>query len=247
LRARDDAAAIVRLGAVGSTNDEAMARLRSAGAPVWVVAERQTGGRGRRGRPWVSEPGNLYASFAFPVVMPADAFAFLPLAAAVALRDAIAAATGLAPALKWPNDALIGGRKVAGILVESEAGGSTGARRAVIGFGVNVAHAPGDVAAARLLDHRPDATAGALFEALRPALAAVLARLGAPGGVPALAARWREAAIGIGAPVTVRFDAAVREGIFMDLDDSGRLMLQESDGTVTPVTAGDVFLRAETP
>lgn len=247
MRGSSEAAAIVRLGEVGSTNDEAMARLRDGGVPVWVVAARQTVGRGRRGRPWVSEPGNLYASFAFPVAMPADAFAFLPLAAAVALRDAIAGATALAPALKWPNDVLVGGAKVAGILVESEVGGSSGAARAVVGFGVNIAHAPADVPAARLRDHRPDASADSLFEALRPAVAATLARLGQPGGVAELRARWREAAVGIGEPVTVRFERTTRDGIFLDLDDAGRLMLEESDGTVSLITAGDVFVRAETP
>lgn len=241
------AAPVVRLAEVGSTNDAAMERLRAGGGPVWVVAGRQTGGRGRRGRAWVSEPGNLYASFAFPVTMPADAFAFLPLAAAVALREAIAGATGLAADLKWPNDLLLGARKVAGILVESEAGGTTGERRAVVGFGVNVAHAPDGIEATHLAAAAPGASADGLLSALRPALGDVLATLAAPGGLAVLRARWRAAAVGIGAPVTVRFEKSTREGLFLDLDDAGRLMLQEAGGTVTAITAGDVFVRAETP
>jgi BirA family biotin operon repressor/biotin-[acetyl-CoA-carboxylase] ligase len=75
----------------------------------------------------------------------------------------------------------------------------------------------------------------------------VLDRLAAPGGLAELRARWRAAAVGIGAPVTVRLDGTTRKGLFLDLDGAGRLMLQEADGTVTPITAGDVFVRAETP
>jgi BirA family biotin operon repressor/biotin-[acetyl-CoA-carboxylase] ligase len=247
LTAGPDAARVVRLPVVGSTNDEAMARLRETGSPVWVVADRQTGGRGRRGRPWSSEPGNLYASLAFPIAMPADAFAFLPLAAAVALADAIRSATGSSPSLKWPNDVLIDGGKVAGILIESESGGAAATRRAVAGFGVNVAHAPQDLRATHLAAHRPDVTANELFSHLAPAVALVLAELAAPGGVAALRARWRAAAVGIGAPVTVRFEDRMKDGLFVDLDEAGRLMLEENDGTVTRITAGDVFVRAETP
>jgi len=236
-------ARVVRLGAVGSTNDEAMARLRAEGTSLWVVADRQTAGRGRRGRPWVSEPGNLYASCAFCPSMPAERRAFLPLAAAVALADAIRGATGCRPALKWPNDVLLEGRKVAGILIETET--SASGTRAVAGFGVNLANAPADGAATRLAVHAPGAEAGTLFDALRTAFGAVLSRLSAPDGLAALRDEWLSAAAGIGAPVVVRLEDGIREGRFLDLDADGRLMLQEPGGTVARIAAGDVFIQAE--
>ena len=244
---RVKAAEVIRLTEVGSTNDAAMARLRDTAQSVWVIAGRQTGGRGRRGREWASPSGNLYASFASGAPQGREAFSFLPLAAAVALGDAVRTATGCTPVLKWPNDVLIGGRKVAGILVESEVGGSGGVRRAVLGFGVNVAQAPDSVPAARLADHCADVTVEALFAALRESLSGILAKLSEPDGVGELAARWRAAAVGIGAPVTVRFDAATRDGLFVDLDPLGRLLLKQDDGTVTPIAAGEVFVHAETP
>jgi len=142
---------------------------------------------------------------------------------------------------------LLGDEKVAGILIESESGGATGIRRAVAGFGVNVVHAPGGLGATHLSAHAPGVTADALFSDLAPAVVDVMARLAAPGGVAALRERWRAAAVGIGAPVTVRFENRTKDGLFVDLDEAGRLMLKENDGTVTRITAGDVFVRAETP
>jgi BirA family biotin operon repressor/biotin-[acetyl-CoA-carboxylase] ligase len=246
LTGRSPPARVVRLGAVGSTNDEAMALLRADGSPVWVTATRQTAGRGRRGRPWVSKGGNLYASFAFPVAMPAEARAFLPLAAAVALREAISASADLPVSLKWPNDVLVNGRKAAGILIETETTAS-GRMRAVAGFGVNLAHAPADVPATTLCAHAPWLTVDALFDALRPALASVLAQLSAPGGLAVLRGRWLSAAAGVGEPIVVRLDGDTREGRFLDLDSEGRLVLEEPGGGTARIAAGEVFMRAERP
>jgi BirA family biotin operon repressor/biotin-[acetyl-CoA-carboxylase] ligase len=195
----------------------------------------------------VSEPGNLYASHAFIPVMPADAFSFLPLAAAVALCEAVARATGLDPRVKWPNDLLLGGQKVAGILCESEIGGASGTRRAVLGFGVNVAHAPAGLPATHLSEHVADVTAEDILARLLVAVAAARERLATPGGIAALLARWRAAAVGIGEPVTVRLETATMEGRFVDLDETGRLVLERADGTLARIAAGDVFVRAEAP
>lgn len=176
-----DRAELVALGDVGSTNDEALERLRANGRPLWVTAERQLAGRGRRRRTWVSEPGNLYASWAWQseyAPFPSDAHSrqtnvmgMLPLAAAVALADALAE-LGLAPQLKWPNDVLIAGEKVAGILietsVEAQRAGGPGVRRTVIGFGVNIVHHPTDSPATALSHHRPDLDRESVFQALRP-------------------------------------------------------------------------------
>ncbi|MBJ3777460.1 biotin--[acetyl-CoA-carboxylase] ligase [Acuticoccus sp. 2012] len=236
--------AVIRLGDVGSTNDEAMQRLVEDGRPVWVIAERQLSGRGRRGRPWVSEAGNLYASFATSTTLSGDAFGFLPLAVAVAVADAIEETTGLSPQLKWPNDVLIEGRKVCGILIEARmSAAEPHRRRVVIGIGVNIAHHPEDVAATNLCAHHPQATPEDVWIALCPILDATIDILSRPGGLTAMRERWLARSVGIGGEVAVRFDDETREGRFVGLDDSGRLIL-DRDGSREPIAAGDVFVRS---
>src|SRR5262249_11568967 len=135
---------------VGSTNAEAFA-LAKAGekGPLWVMAHRQTQGRGRSGRRWVSEPGNLHASLLLSLACPPAATHQLSLLAGVAVVDAIGAVSADRPIrtlrLKWPNDVLIGGAKCAGILPESHAGTSVGDALAVIGVGINLAWHPEDL------------------------------------------------------------------------------------------------------
>ena len=236
-------AEVIRLGDVGSTNDEAMARLRAGAAEVWVTAARQLAGRGRRGRAWVSEPGNLYASYAFRPVLSPDAFGFLPLAAALALAEALPGEVDAA--LKWPNDVLVAGDKCAGILIETEIGGASQERRAVIGFGVNIAHHPEGGAATHLVRHAPAATAEGVFARLAETLAATLARLAEKDGTYYLRERWLARAIGIGGPVTVRYELENIEGQFLGLDPSGRLILGQDGGATRLIAAGDVFVRAE--
>jgi len=122
-----------------STNDEAR-RLADSGAPHGTVVQalQQTGGRGRRGRTWISPPGNLYASFVLRLVCPAIRHGEIGFVMALAVADAVDAAAGHGCArLKWPNDVLLGGAKVAGVLVETS--GS-----AIAGVGINIAHAPAD-------------------------------------------------------------------------------------------------------
>ncbi|MCF3935129.1 biotin--[acetyl-CoA-carboxylase] ligase [Acuticoccus sp. M5D2P5] len=243
-------AALVRLGDVGSTNDEAMERLRDGGVPVWVLAVRQLTGRGRRGRPWVSEAGNLYASFAFISDLPTDAFGLLPLAVAVAVADAIDAATGLSTRVKWPNDVLVEGGKVCGILVETQISGPPEPmRRVVIGIGVNVGHAPegttSQIPVTCLSEHCPEIDAETVFSHLKPALADVIATLDAPNGIGAIRDRWLARAVGLGEHVIVRFDQDTREGRFDGLDPTGRLILVDGAGGVSLITAGDVFVRSE--
>lgn len=127
-------ARLITHDAIGSTNEEAL-RLARAGerAPLWITAQRQTAGRGRRGRAWVSEPGNLYASLLLADPSTPDRFPELSFVAALALHDAVTARIpGLAGrvALKWPNDLLIDRNKFAGILVEGE--GATVDRKSVV-------------------------------------------------------------------------------------------------------------------
>ena len=238
------------LGRVGSSNDEALQRAR-AGDPgrVWIIADEQDRGRGRNGRTWVSPVGNLFASL---LVVAPCAMAVSPqlgFVAGVALHEALATLTGLqAPrlALKWPNDLLLDGAKLAGILVEgttvtSSAGGSRLA--VVIGCGVNV------------VDHPPDTPYAAtdcrsagfplqrddVFERLAGTLAGWLDRWDAGHGFAGVRQAWLAAAGGLGGPVVVRRPEGDLRGLFRDIDAQGQLLL-EQDGRVTVVQAGDVFL-----
>src|SRR6266849_4732305 len=129
---------------LGSTNAEALNLARQGEhGPLWIVAERQTAGRGRRGRAWISEPGNLFASLLLTAPASPEHWPQLSLVAALAVHDAVAeVAAGLKPliAVKWPNDLLLASAKFAGILIEGE-GAEDGV--VAIGIGVNcVSHPP---------------------------------------------------------------------------------------------------------
>ena len=135
-----------RFATVGSTNAEALARARNGErGPLWISAERQTAGRGRRGKAWSSPPGNLYATL---LVIEPCASALAPqlsFVAGLAVHDTVAeTASKFATALelKWPNDLLLAGKKLAGLLIESESRPFAVA----IGFGVNCAMHPADTA-----------------------------------------------------------------------------------------------------
>ncbi|MEO1102135.1 MAG: biotin--[acetyl-CoA-carboxylase] ligase [Pseudomonadota bacterium] len=236
-----EAADIIRLDDVGSTNDEAMARLRAGADPFWLTAQRQLAGRGRRGRHWVSEPGNLYSSYAFRPEFSPEGMGILPLAVAVALSDALQT-LGLKPQHKWPNDVLIGGRKCAGILIETEMAARK--RLAVIGIGVNITHHPDDAPSTHLCEHLPQIDAQTVFDVLRPALAVRLALL-ADDGPPKIRNEWLSRAVGLGGPVTVRYDSDSISGRFLGLDPLGRLILSQEGGDTRLIAAGDVFVRTE--
>ena len=235
-------ARLIAYDTIGSTNEEAL-RLARTGerAPLWIVAKAQSAGRGRRGRTWVSEPGNLYASLLLGNPSPPDRFPELSFVAALALHDAVTARIpGLAGrvALKWPNDLLIDRNKFAGILVEGE--GTT----VVIGIGVNCAHHPAgteypatDLAAAGVR-----ATPESLFPPLSAAMVARIAQWDRGAGFAAIRTEWLSRAAGIGKPVRVRTGDAELSGTFEALDASGRLVLRLADGTMQAVAAGDVFI-----
>ena len=234
------------LGDVGSTNAEAMALARDGErGPLWVTAERQLQGRGRRGRPWVSEAGNLYASLLLTDPAPIDRLGPLPLVAALGVYNALRpffARTPQALAIKWPNDILVDGAKVNGILLESEVlpGGGLAA---VIGCGINCAHHPQGTPypATSLRDCGVEVTPEALFPRLAHAMAAELARWRGGAGFAAIREDWLRAARGLGEPVRVQMADGVLEGRFADLDAKGYLLVEKSNGEVATVSAGDLF------
>jgi len=225
---------LVHLAETGSTNADALARAAAGETrPTWVVADRQTAGRGRRGRAWTSETGNLFASLLIADPAPAPRIAELCFVAALALDDALLA---LAPELeerfrlKWPNDGLLDGAKLAGILVEATTRGQ--ATQAVIGIGVNVAHHPADtpypttsLAAAGIAASRD-----AVFAALTRSMVTALAIWNRGKGFDAIRAGWLARAYGLGGPMVVRADDKRMEGVFAGLDGQGRLILDTPDG-----------------
>ncbi|WJH39688.1 biotin--[acetyl-CoA-carboxylase] ligase [Aliirhizobium terrae] len=237
---------LVAFDDIGSTNSECLARARAGDSGLlWVTAARQTEGRGRRGRAWTSEPGNLYASLLLIDPAPMERVASLPLAVAVAVHDAVKAVLPLgdaALAVKWPNDILIDRRKTCGILLEGEPL-ADGRRALVIGIGINIRHMP-DTApygVTRLVDHGASVSPDELFAHLFKSMATALESWDEGRGTTAIVSRWREIACGIGEKITVNLPDRSLEGIFAGIDDNGLLLLDRGDGQVMPIAAGDVF------
>ncbi|MFI5011854.1 MAG: biotin--[acetyl-CoA-carboxylase] ligase [Hyphomicrobiales bacterium] len=231
-------------GEVSSTNDVALARAREGGASLlWVVAQRQTRGRGRHGRSWTSPSGNLYASLI--LIDPCDIATApeLGFIAGLALFDAVEALTGLGHprlSLKWPNDLLVDGRKCAGILLEGHRL-RDGAFALIIGIGVNIAAAPSDPPnAARLEVYAPSATAGPFFALLSDAVADRFSEFAAAPLSQAHFAAWAERAHGIGSRVRVRLPGGDMVGLFRGLEQ-GRLLLDTADGR-RRLDAGDLYV-----
>jgi BirA family transcriptional regulator, biotin operon repressor / biotin---[acetyl-CoA-carboxylase] ligase len=224
----------------GSTNADLLAIAANAEEGLWLRTERQTAGRGRQGRVWVEAGGNLYASTVVklrPSDPPAPTLAFV---AAVALEEAVALflREGAALALKWPNDLLLGGGKLSGILLE-RAGDTI-----VIGFGVNLAHHPdiADRAVTSLAAHGPAPDAATFLDALAEIFARWLSRWRGEGFGP-VRERWLDRAHAPGTALSVRQDGDVAlEGLFDGIDREGALILRLADGSRRVMHAGDVFL-----
>ncbi len=231
---------------LGSTNAEALALARAGErGPLWVSARHQSAGRGRRGRTWVSEPGNLYASLLLVDPAPAERAAELSFVTGLAVRDAIAqTASALGPklALKWPNDVLLDGEKVAGILIEGEV--TRGAPATVVaGVGVNCASHPhaASYPATDLAAHGSNVTPQSLLVSLSTALFKRIAQWDRGSGFAGIRGDWLSAAHGLGQPMRVSDGGGERTGQFAGLDDAGRLLLDLPDGSRQQIAAGDVF------
>jgi BirA family biotin operon repressor/biotin-[acetyl-CoA-carboxylase] ligase len=237
---------------IDSTNEEAR-RLGEAGeaGPLWITAERQTAGRGRRGRAWVSPTGNFMGTlFLRPQVTPRKA-AELSFVAAVAVHDAI---DGLLPPtlrpglkLKWPTDLLHDGRKLAGILLESS--GIAGAELAwlAIGMGVNLMQHPDNVefpATSLAALGIADVTPGAALERLAIAFDTRIRQWRDVQGFAAIRKAWLARAAGLGDPITVRLADETFDGVFVGLAPDGALEVRLASGAIRLVSAGDVFFRA---
>lgn len=236
------------LDSADSTNAHGLRLAPSLAGPAWFVALEQTAGRGRRARPWVSPRGNFHGTLILHPTEPAATVALRSFAGALALREAFVAVTGLtaAFALKWPNDVLLNGGKVAGILLESQSAGS-GVSHLAIGFGVNLLASPdaallepGAIAPVSLLaetGHR--VTPEAFLDHLAPAYAHWEAVFQAQGFAP-LRQEWLRHAARLGETIRARTGDLTREGLFETIDASGALILTQAHGPVA-ISAAEVF------
>ena len=223
----------------GSTNaDVRLLARQGAEEGLWLRAERQTAGKGRLGRQWVSEPGNLYAS-TLVRLRPADPpAATLALVAAVALHRAVGVFLPDGARLKWPNDLLLGDAKLSGILLERCEDA------VVVGIGVNLAHHPDlpDRMTTSLAAAGAAVTAEAFLDVLAEAFGRWLA-VWRGRGLAAIRDAWLAAAHPVGTALTVRLpDGATRDGLFDGLDADGALILRLASGERHVIHAADVFV-----
>ncbi|MFN3460850.1 MAG: biotin--[acetyl-CoA-carboxylase] ligase [Oceanibaculum sp.] len=235
---------VVALGSVGSTNDEAHLLARQGAADrTAVTAVEQLGGRGRRGRAWTSPPGNLYLSAILRPSCPPGQAAQLSFVACLAMRDAV---RGFLPdsvpvAVKWPNDVLVAGGKISGILLETGPVSGGDVAYVILGMGINLAHHPegAERPATSLAALQADPGVEPVRDALLQALGHWDGQWRAQGFAPIREA-WLRDAVGLGAPIQVRLPDSTLEGVFADLDMDGALLLEQPDGR-RRITAGDVF------
>lgn len=234
---------LLSLDEIDSTNDEAR-RLIETGerGPLWIVAARQTKGRGRLGREWASPPGNFFASFVFgdfPEVRVAPELGFVT---GVAAMRALRGMTGQgAVQLKWPNDLLLDGAKLGGILLECV--NSASVPVAIIGVGVNIVAAPTDLPypARALAETGGSPSRDSFFERFSDAMAEALDLWRGGEGFSRIREEWLGAAAGLGQEIRVVLSGETVEGRFETIDSVGRLVLQ-TDMTKRSIEAGDVLI-----
>lgn len=242
---------LVELDAVDSTNGEAR-RLAEDGAKdsTLIWAKSQTGGRGRRGRAWASPEGNLYFSILLRPPYPVQSVMQLGFVMANAIADALAVILprGAFVHTKWPNDVLVEGRKVAGILMEGQSTSGETFEWVVIGVGINVASHP-DASDVETPATSLAAEGVGLDSHSVQALLDTLAKRFLAGqatwrnlGFGPIRRAWLVRAKGMGGPVTVRLPNETLSGIFAALDEEGALVLHLDDTPNRRITAGDVFL-----
>jgi BirA family transcriptional regulator, biotin operon repressor / biotin---[acetyl-CoA-carboxylase] ligase len=228
-----------RFDEIDSTNEEAR-RLAQAGerGPLWLTAGRQTAGRGRRGRSWDAPYDNLAATLLIDPDRPEKDWPQLSFVAAIAASDMVASfAPQARVSLKWPNDVLADGRKLAGILLENAHGALA------IGIGVNLKHYPSDT--------EFPATSLAAVGAEIPLAEEALVRLAGgfarwydvwrAQGFAAIRDAWLARAQGLGTRIRARLMTEERSGMFEGIDESGALLLNEGLGRVSVLPAADIF------
>ena len=240
---------------IDSTSAEAMRRIVTGETgPLWITAARQTAGKGRSGRSWSSPTGNFSGSFLFQPGCPPQHLAQLAFVAGLAVHDTVAVllngrrrtasdpGTGPeGPRLKWPNDVLIDGAKLAGILVEATNRGQV--QFAVIGIGVNLLHAP-EVpgrATVALADAGVAVTPAAFLPQLARCLERRLHHWDRGAGFASIRADWLARGPALGDSITVHRGTDTVSGMFSGLGEDGALLLTTPDGNVVGLTYGDIL------
>ncbi|HWC62082.1 MAG TPA: biotin--[acetyl-CoA-carboxylase] ligase [Rhizomicrobium sp.] len=222
--------------ALDSTNEEAR-RLAEAGerGPLWLLAARQSAGRGRQGRTWYGDHGNLFATLLIEPKRFKAEWAQLSFVAAIAVAETVAP---FAPgaALKWPNDVLIAGQKIAGILLE------TAGQGLAIGIGVNLAHYPDGTE----LPATSLAELGAKPPSPREALDLLACHFAQwydtwdKAGFAPVKEAWLARATGLGSRIRARLPGREYAGVFEGLDDQGALLLNDG-GSIRALAAADIY------
>ncbi|AUG53055.1 biotin--[acetyl-CoA-carboxylase] ligase [Thalassospira marina] len=233
---------------IDSTNEEAK-RLGDKGAPggALILAARQLAGRGRRGREWKSPTGNLFLSLLLRPNCPLQESARLTFLAALAMAEAVDIVSNgeITPECKWPNDLMVGGRKLCGILLESASSHGRDTDYLVIGTGVNIAFHPDDV-------ERPSTSFAALGVMIRieDLVSAYISRFDdlysawQQDGFNAIRQAWLDRAYGFGQPIVARLSERTLTGTFVGLDQGGSLILKDDRGVDHVIGAGEVFFKS---
>jgi BirA family biotin operon repressor/biotin-[acetyl-CoA-carboxylase] ligase len=237
---------------VPSTSSAALDRAREGEASgLWITAREQTEGRGRRGRPWTTGEGNLAASLLLIDPAPPAIAATISFVAGLALHQSIVDLAGPASVerlkLKWPNDLLLAGRKVAGILVEGE-NLADGRFAVAVGIGVNCVSHPEDGtlhAAGDLLSAGVMVESEPLFQRLAHNMADEIGRWNRGAGFAGIRAAWLDRAYGVGEDISVNLVGRVIDGKFDTLDDDGRLVLSRPGGSRETISAGELFFAGQ--
>lgn len=242
----------IQLKDTGSTNDDVRALAEQGeGGPLWIRAQTQSKGRGRRGRGWTSQQGNLFASGLFPLPETPLAGAQLGFAAALSIADTVRCyAPDANISLKWPNDVLVDGAKISGILLET--GTSHGAQWVIVGIGLNLLSNPTDTPypVTHLLEHisKDDLeTPEPIFTGPDAVLAVLASKfehwrgLHRDEGFAPLRTAWMLQAHGLGQRAHIRLPDREFNARLIGLGENGELQAEHDNGTVESVYAGDVY------
>ncbi len=241
---------VLRFESLDSTNEEALRQLEQGPeTPLWIVADEQSHGRGRGGRRWHSPKGNLYASLILRLNVSASAATQLSFVAALAAYDAVA--SELPPGqlgglrLKWPNDVMLSGAKIAGILIESLAEPKGSGLAAIIGIGINVSAAPPHTGRPVAALGSDPALCTAVFDALAHAFETWLSRWNQGAGFATIREAWLARALALGEPISVNLNGSSIRGTFRGVDERGALQLETPAGVVITLNAGDIYPDAQ--
>jgi BirA family biotin operon repressor/biotin-[acetyl-CoA-carboxylase] ligase len=238
---------LVKLDTVDSTNAEAKRRAdRGEPGPLWIWSARQSKGRGRAGREWTSQVGNLFASLLIRLNCPLPTASQLALVAGIAAYETVAkliayeGRSGLL--LKWPNDVLLSEEKVAGMLLENVAGTKNNNSVVVIGTGINLANHPENLPhpAISLAAYGLTVSPGDALQVLAATTHEWLQRWAEGATFPTIRRAWLDRAGPTGRPLVVKLNGVETEGTYAGLDSEGALRLKTADGE-RRINAGDVF------